>query len=260
MSEQHPHDAFRPCVLIPVYNHEHAVAATCQALREALGLPILLVDDGSDRECAGVLDALTAEDDVRLLRLAHNGGKGRAVREGLSHAAALGYSHALQVDADGQHDSASLAPFIDAGRRHPTCLMIGYPRFDHSVPWLRFASRYITHLWVWGNTLSIRLRDTMCGVRLYPLAAINALLARHACGDRMEFDTEVLVRWFWQGGAVDNLPVRVRYPVDGVSHFRLLRDNLLMARMHLRLTAGMLRRLPSLLARRSATPAGEEQR
>lgn len=241
--------AFHPCVLVPVYNHEGAVAATCRAL-ERLALPILLIDDGSDAECAGVLRTLAERPGVQLLALETNGGKGRAVREGLFHAHALGFSHALQVDADGQHDVQSLPPFIEAARRDPAALIVGYPQFDHSVPKLRFCARYITHLWVWLNTLSLELRDTMCGVRLYPLARLTPMLARRGCGDRMEFDTEVLVRWHWRYRRVANLPVRVHYPQDGVSHFRLWRDNLLMARMHLRLTGGMLRRLPGLLRHR----------
>lgn len=241
--------AFSPCVLVPVYNHEHAIAATCNGLA-CLNLPIVLVDDGSHAACVEALDRLAQSPDVHLLRLERNQGKGNAVRCGLQHAQSLGFTHALQVDADGQHDPQSLPPFIEAAGRAPGRLVIGYPRFDHSVPLHRFISRYITHVWVWFNTLSTALRDTMCGVRLYPLAPLNAMLARHGCGDRMEFDTEVLVRWFWAGHPVGNLPVRVTYPTDGVSHFRLFRDNVLMARMHLRLTLGMLIRLPWLLRRR----------
>ncbi|GHC29323.1 glycosyl transferase [Kushneria pakistanensis] len=241
--------AFSPCVLVPVYNHEHAIVATCEGLAD-LNLPIVLIDDGSHADCAAVLDRLAQASDVHLLRIARNQGKGHAVRSGLSHAQSLGFTHALQVDADGQHDRLSLPPFIEAARQQPERLLIGYPRFDHSVPLHRFISRYITHVWVWCNTLSTALRDTMCGVRLYPLNEVNAMLARHDCGDRMEFDTEVLVRWFWAGKPVDNLPVRVTYPTDGVSHFRLFRDNVLMARMHLRLTLGMLIRLPKLLLMR----------
>ena len=90
----------------------------------------------------------------------------------------------------------------------------------------------------------------MCGARLYPLRRVNALLRRHPCGDRMDFDTEVLVRWHWAGGRIHNLPVRVHYPADGISHFRLWRDNLRLSAMHARLFFGMLLRLPRLLGRR----------
>lgn len=239
----------RPCVLIPVYNHAAAIERTCEGARR-LGVPLLLVDDGSDRECAAALDALAREQDVTLVRLPANRGKGAAVKAGLREAARLGFTHALQVDADGQHEAADLPPFLadlDAATEE---LRIGYPRFDASVPRHRFYARYATHVLVWLDTLSLELRDTMCGVKLYPVAAVNRLVAEHDCGDRMQFDTELPVRWVWAGRAVRNLPVRVYYPLDGVSHFALWRDNRQLTVMHLRLLCGMLRRLPRLLTRR----------
>ncbi len=235
------------CALIPVYNHPTTIAAVCSQLQQ-LGLPVLLVDDGSDAECAAVLDALQAAGH-RLLRLSHNQGKGAAVRAGLARAEQLGYSHALQVDADGQHAVADLPGFLAAMRSQPQALVIGYPQYDDSVSRLRFYGRYATHVWVWINTLSLAIRDSMCGARIYPLAAVNRLLAAQPCGDRMAFDTEVLVRWHWRGGAVINLPVQVHYPEGGVSHFNLWRDNLHISAMHARLFFGMLRRAPGWLLR-----------
>ena len=239
----------RPCVLIPVYNHAAAIGGTCAGARR-LDIPLLLVDDGSDADCAAVLDALAMVDDVTLVRLPRNRGKGAAVKAGLREAERLGFTHALQVDADGQHDPDDFAPFIEGLHAGDERLRIGYPRFDASVPRLRFYSRYATHVLVWLSTLSFELRDTMCGVRLYPLAAVNRLVARHACGDRMQFDTELPVRWHWAGLPVINLPVRVHYPRDGISHFALLRDNALLVVMHIRLLCGMPWHLLKRLARR----------
>ncbi|MFC3284898.1 glycosyltransferase family 2 protein [Litchfieldella rifensis] len=238
----------RPCVLIPVYNHPATIGPVCDALA-ALGVPLLLVDDGCDAECATELDRLAA-DGHHLLRLAANQGKGAAVRAGLQEAQRRGYTHALQVDADGQHASEDLPAFLAGLDTAPDTLVVGYPRYDASVPRARFLGRYATHVWVWINTLSLEIRDSMCGVRLYPVATLNRLLARHPCGDRMTFDTEVLVRWLWDGGNLAQRPVRVHYPRDGVSHFALWRDNRQISAMHTRLFFGMLLRLPRLLARR----------
>jgi glycosyltransferase involved in cell wall biosynthesis len=245
-----PHDApARPCVLIPVYNHAAAIERTCEGARR-LGVPLLLVDDGSDRECAAVLDALAEAEDAILLRLPTNRGKGAAVKAGLREAERLGFTHALQVDADGQHAPEDFPPFLDGLTMASEELRIGYPRFDASVPRHRFYARYATHLLVWLNTLSFALRDTMCGVKLYPVIKVNRLVSRHGCGNRMQFDTELPVRWVWAGQAVRNLPVRVHYPLDGVSHFALWRDNAQLTLMHIRLFFGMLRRLPRLISRR----------
>jgi len=235
-----------------VYNHPAAIGPTLQEVL-ARNCPVLLVDDGSDDGCARVLRELQQRhpDSVELLRLAHNGGKGAAVKAGLRALLKAGYSHGLQGDADGQHDIDDLPRLLDTARQHPESLVTGYPEFDADVPRLRYYGRYLTHLMVWLNTLSFQIRDTMCGYRVYPLAPIVAMLDREPCGNRMDFDPEIIVRWFWRGGHIVNLATRVRYPRDGVSHFKPWLDNLLITRMHTRLLFGMLLRLPTLLRRRA---------
>jgi len=118
------------------------------------------------------------------------------------------------------------------------------------VPRGRLYGRYATHIWVWINTLSLSIRDSMCGFRVYPLASTLALLDSERVGRRMDFDSEILVRLFWRGQPMHWLPVRVHYPLDGVSHFQLWRDNWLISAMHARLFFGMLWRAPRLLWRR----------
>ncbi|MBB5320258.1 glycosyltransferase family 2 protein [Marinobacter oulmenensis] len=238
------------CVVIPVYNHPDTIADTVAEVRSA-GFPVILVDDGSEPVCAGVLDRLTEGDEaVHLRRLQVNGGKGRAVKSGLLMARELGFAHALQIDADGQHDPQDIPRLVRLSRQHPDAIISGMPAYDDSVPRVRYYSRYLTHVWVWINTLSLEVRDSMCGFRAYPLQPVCELIGREYLGDRMDFDTEVLVRWVWQGGRVFQFSTRVRYPRDGISHFRGFEDNWLITRMHTRLFFGMLRRLPRLLARR----------
>ncbi|MEY2919569.1 MAG: hypothetical protein RL261_874 [Pseudomonadota bacterium] len=237
------------CAVIPVFDHEHAVGGMVAALRQQ-GLTVFLVDDGSGPSCAAALQRLAEADaNVRLLRLPQNQGKGAAVMAGLNAAAAAGFSHALQIDADGQHDPSDLPRFIAAVHADPLSLVCGRPVFDASIPRHRFYLRYLTHAMVWLNTLSFDIRDSMCGLRVYPLAVVLPILAAEPPGRRMDFDSEVLVRLHWHGVRMQWLPTKVRYPVDGVSHFRLFRDNLLITRMHTRLFFGMLRRFPRLLAR-----------
>jgi glycosyltransferase involved in cell wall biosynthesis len=233
-----------------VFDHERAVGATTAGLRTH-GLTVLLVDDGSGPTCAAELDRLAAADPgVRLLRLPENRGKGAAVRAGLEAAAAAGFTHALQIDADGQHDSTDVPGFVAAASAEPESLICGRPLFDTSVPRHRLYLRYLTHVMVWINTLSFDIPDSMCGLRVYPLAVVLPLLAAEPPGGRMDFDVEVLVRLHWAGVPMRWLPTRVSYPLDGVSHFRLVHDNWLITVMHTRLFFGMLRRAPGLIARR----------
>lgn len=239
------------CAVIPVYNHGGTVGAVAASLREQ-GLPVLLVDDGSDAASAAPLDALAQQDGIRLLRLPHNQGKGAAVIAGLRAVAAQGFTQALQIDADGQHDARDAARFVAAAQARPDAFICGCPVYDESVPRARLYGRYATHVWVWINTLSFAVRDSMCGFRIYPLAATLPVVASAHIGRRMDFDTEIAVRLVWAGVPVVNQPTRVHYPPDGVSHFRVLRDNLLISAMHARLFAGMLWRAPLLLWRKFA--------
>jgi glycosyltransferase involved in cell wall biosynthesis len=241
---------FQPCVVIPVYNHEHAIGnVLAQVL--AHGLPVILVDDGCSAACAAVLDGLAAAHPERVVleRHAVNQGKGGAVLTGFTRAAQDGFTHVLQVDADGQHSVADVPRFLAAARAAPHAVIAGCPLYDESVPALRLYARYLTHVWVWINTLSLAIRDSMCGFRVYPVAPVLALARRRRLGLRMNFDIEILVRLYWDGLAIVNLPTRVGYPDDGVSHFKAWTDNVLISRLHMTLFFGMLPRIPSLLVR-----------
>ena len=59
----------------------------------------------------------------------------------------------------------------------------------------------------------------------------------------------------WEGIEVRSVPSAVKYPADGLSHFRPILDNVLITRTHIRLAFGMLIRLPWLVARRMAAAA-----
>jgi glycosyltransferase involved in cell wall biosynthesis len=241
----------RACAVIPYFEHPRTLARVVEALRRH-GLTCWIVDDGSGPAAHAAARAIAAQDpdSVRLLTHASNRGKGAAVLSGCRSAAAAGYSHALQIDADGQHDCDDVPELLAQATRQPQALILGMPRFDASVPRSRLYGRYLTHLWVWINTLSLDIEDSMCGFRVYPLTPLLALAATERLGERMEFDTEIVVRLHWRGTPVIGVPTRVVYPLDGVSHFELWRDNLLITRMHARLFFGMLWRFPRLIGRR----------
>jgi glycosyltransferase involved in cell wall biosynthesis len=240
--------------VIPVYNHERAVPAVAAALR-AHDLPVLLVDDGSNEACRLALEALARDTGAQLVRLPVNGGKGAAVIAGLRRALELGFTHALQVDADGQHNLADVPKFLELARAEPAAVICGRPVFDASIPRTRFVFRYFTHVLVWLQTLSFtRVRDSMCGFRLYPVNTVLEVVDRDGVGTRMDFDVELLVKLVWRGRVLRWIDTRVSYPADGISHFRMLWDNLRLAGMHVRLVFGMLWRAPLLVWRRLRSP------
>ncbi|MBE0474874.1 glycosyltransferase family 2 protein [Rhodoferax sp.] len=244
---------FKPVAVIPVYNHPSTIRDMLEGVQRH-GLRCVLVDDGSESSCAAVLDTLASENPakVTLVRLSVNQGKGAAMMAGLREAKYLGFTHGLQIDADGQHEVNDVPRFLAMAQAHPQAVIVGCPIYDESVPKGRLYARYATHIWVWINTMSLTIRDSMCGFRVYPLAEVVDLIERERLGMRMDFDCEVLVRLHWRGAKIISLPTRVTYPRDGISHFRVLLDNVQISRMHATLFLGMLWRLPRLLWRKAA--------
>jgi len=239
------------CFIVPVYNHQHAITKVIENLKP-FAKHCFLINDGSSAECSKVLQGLAKKESqwLTLIEKAQNSGKGSAVITGFKLAIEKGYSHAIQIDADGQHQFKDIPVFLKASDELPECLIIGSPIFDQSVPKKRLYGRKITNFWVWIHTLSFSIADGLCGFRCYPLAATEKVINTTLIGQGMDFDVDILVRLYWQGVKVINIPTAVQYPMDGVSHFKMLDDNLIITKKHTQLFFGMLWRLPTLLLRK----------
>ncbi len=238
------------CAIIPSFNHCEVISELVQRLRD-VGLPVFIIDDGSDERTRAALSALHApESEVIVYRLDSNRGKGAAVMQGFDLAHAAGFTHALQIDADGQHDLSNLAEFIALAEAHPDALIAGAPIHDATMPTGRRIGRSITHFWVGIETLTSHPVDSMCGMRLYPLERVMKLQSNHRLGRRMDFDIEIFVRLIWQGVPVFFVPVRVAYPRGNVSNFDLIRDNWAISIMHTRLVLAMPLHAPKILRSR----------
>jgi glycosyltransferase involved in cell wall biosynthesis len=229
-----------PCLLIPIYNHKDTIGGVLDALAY-LGLPCLVVDDGSD---AATQETLRRESEgrpwVELRRLPVNRGRGAALRHGYRRAAERAFSHVVQLDADGQHDAADVPKFLDAARREPEALILGQPIFGADSPRVRLYGRMLSQAFVWAVTGSLAVKDPLCGFRCFPLSRTMPLLGAVGLGDRMEFDPEIVVRLAWTGIPIVNIPTRVRYFRGGLSNFRMVRDNRLIVRAYTRLVAARL--------------------
>lgn len=238
---------FSPCFIIPNYNHNLVFEDLIIRLSKHQ-LPIIIVNDGSNLITTKLINDIQQKINlVFVLHLPVNCGKGHAVIAGIHLAKEKKFTHAFQIDADGQHDLASVDLFLEACQKNVDKIVCGFPVYDSTVPKIRLISRYITHFWVWVETLSFDIKDSMCGFRIYPVQHTLLIADNAKLGKRMDFDTDILVRLYWAGKKPIFLPVKVKYPENGVSHFNLLRDNWLITKMHTRLFFGMLTRLPKLL-------------
>lgn len=225
-------------VLIPSYNSGAKLAET---VSDAIGRwqPVFLVIDGSDDGSAERVEPHTA---LRLIRRAANGGKGAAVLDGLRAASTEGFTHALVMDADGQHPAEAIPHFMALSVAHPDAMILGVPLFDATAPRARVLGRRISNClvrWLTGAEIG----DALFGFRVYPLGPLRAIMEASPHMRRYDFDAEAVVRLSWNSVPAINQPVPVRYfrkEDGGVSHFRYGRDNFLLARMYARLAVARL--------------------
>jgi len=242
----------RFCIVIPHYNHDRQLTTLLPEIL-AYGLPLIVIDDGSDRSSHEAVSRLVSTvSDATFEAISPNQGKGAAVIRGVRIAKGQGFTHAIQIDADGQHCIADIARLIAESEIHPDSIVSGLPRFGEDVPKSRLHGRKITLFWSRIETLSSEILDAMCGFRVYPIEPFLSVCEGGTIRLRMQFDTEILVRSSWRGQSIRFVPTEVCYPDDGISHFRLLRDNVHITLMHIRLFFGMLIRLPRLLYRIAA--------
>jgi hypothetical protein len=243
-------------ILIPSYNTGGKVLQTVWDARR-IWQPVWVVVDGSTDGTLDALQALARDDpEIRVLSLPRNQGKGAAILHGLRAAEAAGYTHAMTMDADGQHPTDRIHEFMAASAANPQALILGRPVFDASAPRVRVHGRKLSNWCAELETLGAGIGDSLFGFRVYPIAPLRAIMERQQWMRRFDFDAEAAVRLCWRGVRPINLAAPVRYfrPEEGgVSHFCYLRDNVLLTWMHTRLILEGLVRLPLLLARRLAS-------
>jgi glycosyltransferase involved in cell wall biosynthesis len=242
-------------ILIPSYNTGRKLLQTVREARR-VWRPVWVIVDGSTDGTLEALQALAGGDpDLRVLVLPYNQGKGAAVLRGLREASAAGYTHALTMDADGQHPVEKILEFMEASRGAPDSMILGQPVFDATAPPERVRWRKLSNWFANLETLGAGIGDSLYGFRVYPIAPLLRIMERQPFMRRFDFDAESAVRLYWRGVR----PVRLAAPVKyfradegGVSHFNYVTDNVLLTWMHTRLVLEALLRLPFLVWRRLA--------
>jgi glycosyltransferase involved in cell wall biosynthesis len=230
-------------VVIPSYNTGNRLVGTVQ---EALTCwqPVWVVMDGSTDDSATALAELNRpENGLRVLTLEHNSGKGMAVLHALLAAGQAGFTHALVLDADGQHSAAHISRFMQASQTNPAAMILGVPQFAVNAPASRRHGRRVGNWWANLETFWGGIEDSLFGFRVYPIRESVSILQRIRGARRFDFDTELAVRLFWAGVPPINLPAPVKYfnlADGGISHFHYWRDNLLLIRRHTLLVLEML--------------------
>ena len=202
--------AYRPVIVIPVYNHPATVEDVVRRLLST-GTPVLLVDDASDPPAQEACERCRAMG-AGLVRRQSTGGRGASILTGFKAARQAGFTHALVFDAGGRHDPAAVGSFLELSRKHPNDLVCGYARTSSAYPARARLARRMADAGACLAALSLAPKDVMCRLRVYPLAAVSQLSAGIGLGRRAEFEFESLVRLMWMGLRLRELPVDPRPP------------------------------------------------
>jgi len=222
----------RRCVVIPSYNSGPRLE---QTVREVMAVwrPVIVVVDGStDGSADSVVRLAQTEEGLHALAQPRNTGKGAAVFAAFNYAVDRGFTHAAVFDADGQHDATDIPKLMEASKKDPLALVMGIPEFGTDAPASHIFGHHVADLFAKLETLRPHLGDSLFGLRVYPMLALIKAFRRIRGGRRFDFDTQMAVRLAWLGVPTVNVPVKVRYPADRVRHFRYVRDNLLLGRVH----------------------------
>jgi glycosyltransferase involved in cell wall biosynthesis len=201
------------CVVIPCFDHAATIAAVAQSAK--FFCPVIVVDDGSTQPLPD-LPGCT------VIGLGGNFGKGAALRAGFQHAVELGFTHAITMDADGQHFAEDLPEFLATANAQPEALVVGVRDLAAAgCPKHRQRSNAVSTFWFRVET-GVRLADTQCGFRCYPLALAQKLKIKSG---RYAFELEFMVRAAWTGAPIFPVPVKCSYE-GGISnsHFRPVLD------------------------------------
>lgn len=207
------------CVIIPTYNNIKTLKRVIDGvLTQVDEKDIIIVNDGSTDGTSKVLKAFEG---INLIEFPKNIGKGYALRQGFKKAIALGYTHAITIDSDGQHFPEDIPILLSASKKEPTALFIGSRNMkQEGVPAKSSFGNKFSNFWFWFET-GKKLEDTQSGFRLYPIH----IMPKRWFTKKFEFEIECIVRSAWKGIEVKNIPVQIKYDEnERVSHFRPFKD------------------------------------
>lgn len=207
--------AAKICVIIPAYNASKTVHEVITGVLRYCP-DVIVADDGSDDGTSAVV----SETGVQLIKIEQNRGKGNALRELFRAAAEQGYDAVISIDADGQHDPASIPLFIEAYQKNPGRIIVGSRMAEKErIPKARLNSMQLANFY---SSLAANqfLEDTQCGFRLYPLSLIGEM---ELTTEKYATETEILIKAGDRGSQIVFINIKAIYG-SSESHFRAVKD------------------------------------
>jgi len=210
------------CVIIPVYNSENHIADVIHSVLQYADNLIVVNDGSTDGTLEKVEEtrrAASLQQPFEIVSYEKNGGKGYALQQGFRRALELGFTHAITLDADGQHLASDIPVVTQKAMENPTALIIGARKFDNpNMPQGNVFANNFSNFWFMMQTAK-KMPDTQTGFRVYPLQKMGRM---RLFTNRYEAELEMLVRAAWRGIPLVSQPINVYYPPinERLSHFR----------------------------------------
>ncbi|MBP6641930.1 MAG: DUF2062 domain-containing protein [Flavobacteriales bacterium] len=206
-------------VLIPTYNNAVTLESVLRHVISYAGPHVIVVDDGSTDGTANILSSVEG---ICVVSIPVNKGKGNALRTGFAEARKLGWTHAITIDSDAQHDPADLPAMARAVVEDLSAMVMGARDMGKSeIPGKSSFGNKFSNFWFLVET-GIRLPDTQTGYRAWPLEPLSKI---RTISDRFGFEVESIVKLAWNDTPFKVVPVSVRYDFpERVSHFDPLKD------------------------------------
>jgi len=212
------------CVIIPVFNNENTIKSIVAEAKKSVGDNLIVINDGSTDETTQILKNF---DNLTVHKFSKNRGKGAALRKGFEIALSLGYTHAITMDADGQHFCEWIEIARSECEKYPEKLLVGARTGENqgeNAPKKNLFARNFGNMWIKLYT-GFALNDTQSGFRVYPIEKMKNIKFKT---NRFEFEQEVLVKSANGGIELGEFAIPQVYQPkeERVSHYRVFRDSL----------------------------------
>lgn len=232
-----PFDLSQTLIVMPAFNEEASVAAVVAEVYAKLpGVTCLVVDDGSTDDTARI----AKEAGALVASMPFNMGVGGALRLGYQFARDNGFSVAVQIDADGQHDPGNVPSLIAA--LDAADLVIG-ARFSGEGDYeVRGPRRWAMNVLstVLSRVVRTRLNDTTSGFKAAGPRAI-ALFAHSFPAEYLGDTIEALVIAARGGLRVAQVPTSMRPRAGGQPSHNPIKAAVYLARAFIALLVALMR-------------------
>ena len=169
-------------IIIPAFNPPDSFLSLLKTISTISKLTTIIIDDGSFPEI------IIKNPEIIILRNKQNQGKGFSLLKAFNYAQENGFTHAVTLDADSQHDPKLIEMFLEVNEN--ISLVLGTRKFGKDMPCHRRISNKLTSLII-SFLSGEMIQDSQCGYRRYKL---NEICSEIFIETGFQFESEILIK------------------------------------------------------------------